>query len=315
MHTVRIPGGRKADILQAARFEVEDDLSEPVESLHVVAEKSDAGNGYELCLVSQSVMSGWVRQIEDARLENARIVPDASLLADDSPPMDMGDRILISQDGRRLAVDKSLPVALLDALMQNHEAGISVVAAPLQFFSDLVGSGRTGIDLRQGEYARKAEAPIAFNRLKLPLGLAAAVALAWVGYTAAEVYTVRKLETTLDNRSAMLFSQAYPGGQVPANMLTAVRDRTASADAGNADFRQMAAVMYDALSDTGATALSSLRFDGDAGQMRIVLVYSAFGDDQVLKTSLERLGFDVRLGETRVENGLVVGDMTLEWLS
>lgn len=315
VHRIRLPGGRQADILQAARFEVEEEVSVPVEALHVSVEKAGDGGAYDVCLVSHAIMRSWVDRLKQVGLDHARIVPDVTMVPDDSPALDLGDRILVVQDGRRLAIDKRLPGAVTNALIEDGDGQAVPVERPLQLFSGFAGDGHVGLDLRQAQYARRTESPMAFRRFKVPLGLAAALFVAWTGYTAAQVQAAKQLKTALDRQSAALYSSAFPNEAVPANLLASVRERIGADDMRPADFRQMAAVMYDALSDASSTALSNLRFDADTGQMRVTLIYSAFGDDQALKSNLERNGFDVRLGEARVENGLVIGDLTLEWAS
>ena len=74
----------------------------------------------------------------------------------------------------------------------------------------------------------------------------------------------------------------------------------------------MTGVLYAALGQAEGTQLSSLRYDAGSGQLQAKLIYSAFGDDEALKSSIESGGLAVRLGDARVEDGRVVGDLILE---
>jgi len=176
-------------------------------------------------------------------------------------------------------------------------------------------AGNAGIDLRQADFARKAELPIDLKRFRLLAGLAAACALAWGVYTFASIRSMNQLEAVLDRQTRASFTALYPGEPVPSNILAAVRERSSGTQRPAAGFRKMASVLYAALADEDGVRLSSLRYDADAGQLQAKLVYSAFGDDETLKNAIEAGGLSVRLGDARVEDGRVVGDMILELAS
>jgi len=309
---VRLVGARRADWLRAARFAVEDDLSVPVETLHVAAEaQARAGAVAEVCLVSRSVMEGWMAQLADAGLNDARIVPDTSLLPVNSAPLDIGPRILVAGEGGRFAIDTSLPAELVSALLAKAGAAPESAGDPLLALAGLAAV-QPGIDLRQADYARKSDEALDFSRVRLLAGLAAACALTWGTYTFASIQTMQRLEGALERQTRASFTALYPGEPVPTNILAAVRDRSGAAAPVTAGFRQMAAVLYGALGTAEGISLSSLRYNSEDGRLQATLVYTAFGDDAALKTEIEARGLAVRLGDTRVDNGRVVGDMILE---
>jgi len=313
---VRLVGSRRADWLRTARFAVEDDIAVPVESLHVAIGPRDSSSGQGVvCMVARPVMEDWMQRLSDAGLEDARLVPDVTLLAADAAPLDIGDHILVSGNETRFAIDKSLPSDLVSALLQR--AGQEPVRAddPLLALARNFAGGETGIDLRQSEFARKAELPIDIKRFRLLAALAAALALAWGIYTFASIRAMNQLEAVLDRQARASFAALYPGEPVPSNILAAVRERSGSPQMSTASFREMAGVLYTALAEEEGVRLSSLRYDADAGQLQAKLIYSAFGDDETLKTAIEVSGLSVRLGDARVEDGRVVGDLILELAS
>jgi len=57
--------------------------------------------------------------------------------------------------------------------------------------------------------------------------------------------------------------------------------------------------------------LVSLRYDRAIGELRATLTYPAFGADLDLKTAIEATGLQVSLGDTRLEDGRVVGDLSI----
>lgn len=314
--TVRLVGTRRADWLRTARFAVEDDVAVPVESLHAaIGQRSGAGSQGTVCMVARAVMEDWMRRLTEAGLEDARLVPDVTLLAPDSPPLDMGGHIIVSGEDQRFAIDKSLPSDLVSALMQRAGREPETVDDPLLALARRFSAGETGIDLRQADFARKAELPIDLKRFRLLAGLAAICALAWGAYTFASIRAMTQLEAVLDRQTRASFAAIYPGEPVPSNILAAVRERSGSVQTPIAGFREMAGVLYAALANQEGIRLSSLRYDADTGQLQAKLVYSAFGDDETLKSAIEAGGLSVRLGDARVEDGRVVGDLILELAS
>jgi len=313
MARVRLVGTRRADWLRAARFAVEDDVSVPVETLHVAAaQRIGAGDLADVCLVARPVMDGWMARLEEAGLNEARIVPDTMLLPVNAAPLDMGAHILVSQPDRRFAIDKALPHELTSALLANAGGAPDSSGDPLLKLAGYMANGVMGVDLRQADYARPAEMPVELKRVRLLAGLAATCVLVWGIYTFASIQTMRHLEAELVRQTRATFTALYPDEPVPANILAAVRDRSASAGGEVAGFREMSSVLYSALAGSPGTTLSSLRYDSDTGQLQAKLVYAAFGDDAALKTAIETKGLAVRLGDARVEDGRVVGDMALE---
>ena len=302
--TVRLVGTRRADWLRTARFAVEDDISVPVENLHAaIGQRSGAGDEGTVCMVAREVMDGWMQRLTEAGLEDARLVADVTLLEAGSPPLDMGSHIIVSAEDRRFAIDKSLPSDLVSALIQRAGQEPEVVDDPLLALAQRFSAGETGIDLRQADYARKAELPIDLKRFRLLVGLAVVCALAWGAYTIASIRAMNQLEAVLDRQTRASFAAMYPGQPVPSNIVAA------------AGFREMAGVLYAALANQEGVRLSSLRYDADTGQLQAKLVYSAFGDDETLKNAIETGGLSVRLGDARVEDGRVVGDLILEQAS
>ena len=313
MARVRLVGSRRADWLRAARFAVEDDVSVPVETLHVAIGAQDGASGQaDVCLVAKSLMDEWMQRLSEVGLEDAHIIPDVSLLPADAPPQDLGRHIIAVNDAGKFAIDKSLPPELVSVLLDRAGGAAQHPEDVLLLLAGYVAEGGAGIDLRQAEYARKAELPVDLKRFRLVAGLAAALVVVWGAYTFASIQTMKRLETELTRQTRANFTALYPGEAVPSNILMAVRQRAGGAESRAASFRQMTGVLYDALNQSDGTRLSSLRYDAENGQLQAKLIYSAFGDDETLKSSIENGGLSVRLGDARVEDGRVVGDMVLE---
>ena len=310
---VRLVGSRRADWLRAARFAVEDDLSVPVETLHAaVAQRGGAGEMADVCLLARGVMDDWMDRLSIAGLEDARLVPDTTLLPHSIGPLDLGSHILVALPDQRFAIDKTLPHELVSALLSRAGSAPEEAGDPLLTLAGFIAQGVAGVDLRQADYARRTEMPVELSRLRLPAALAATCLLAWGVYMFASIRTMHRLEAELTRQTRATFTALYPDEPVPSNVLAAVRDRSGPAVHAGAGFREMSGVLYAALSASEGSNLSSLRYDASTGQLQAKLVYSAFGDDEALKSAIEAAGLSVRLGDTRVEDGRVVGDLVLE---
>lgn len=309
----RLVGNRRADWIRAARFAVEDDVSVAIETLHAaVGQRRGSSELADVCLVARDLMDHWLRQLDEAGLPDARLVPDTTILPAGVAPMDIGSRILVADEDRRFAIDKSLPDELVSALISRASGEPERPDDPLLALARYVAAGEAGVDLRQAEYVRKAEMPVALGRLRVAGILAAACALVWGVYTFASIQTMHRLEDALTRQTRATFTALYPGEPVPANILNAVRDRSGSPAQVVPSFREMSGVLYAALASNTSTSLSSLRYDAGTGQLQAKVTYSAFGDDQALKSAIEAGGLAVRLGDARVEDGRVVGDLILE---
>ncbi len=312
LHRIRLSAGRQADRLRAARFSLEDEMSAPVETLHAACAAQAGADGLtDTCAVSASRMKDWIAELQTAGLPRARLIPDVSLLAD-TGAVDLGTHILAQIAGRPVAIDASLPLELRSALSGLIAAPPVKVGEPLLWLAGQVAAGHTGIDLRQGVFAQKQETGANMARLRLSGILAACLGIACLTQTMLGTHYTNRLSDGLQDEARKIYAAAFPGQPVPANLPAALRDQAGTPSASSASFRDMSAVLYSALADASQVRLTSLRYDGDLGELRASLVYPAFGDDQNLKTGLEARGLVARLGDTRYESGRVVGDLILE---
>ena len=108
------------------------------------------------------------------------------------------------------------------------------------------------------------------------------------------------------------YTAAFPDRPVPSNPAAALRAaQTGQAHLPKADFQQTSAALYGAVADLPGTHLVSLRYDRGLGELRATLTYPSFGADLDLKQSVEATGLKVNLGDTRLEEGRVVGDLAI----
>lgn len=313
-HRVRLAARRMPELSRLAAFAIEDDLAVPVETVHVaVAPVADADGGRLAFAADIARMEGWLAQLETAGLAKASLVPDTSLLAS-GEALHLSDRLLVWPDTHPLAIDKSWPDEVMGALLKD----LPPIGETVQESDDLLALARraTGrehlTDLRQGIFAPASESAVPLSRLRLPLTLAAAAGLAWIAQTGLAARSMDQLADVMNGEAKRQYAAALPGEAIPANPASALRARAGTRGAAVPSFRDMSAVLYEAIAASPGAGLSSLRYDADVGELRATLNYPAFGADLDLKTAIEQAGLRVQLGDTRMEDGRVVGDLTME---
>ena len=312
-HRVRAAARRPVELTRLATFAIEDDLAVPVESVHVAVSADQDDAGFRIVYaVSHTVMQHWLDQLEAAGLGSARIVPDLSLL----PPteqVDFGRYQLLTVEGRPVAFDNGWPSDVMSALLKGTEANAAPRRAESLTELALWAEAAPRLtDLRQGTYARASETGLSLKQFRLPAALAATLFVAWGAQTALSVHTMKNLTATLDAESRAQYAAAFPGQPVPPNPAAALRSRTGAATSVAApSFQQTSAALYGAVESVSGANLVSLRYDRAIGELRATLTYPAFGADLDLKTAIEATGLQVSLGDTRLEDGRVVGDLSI----
>lgn len=316
-HRVRATARRPAELMRMATFAIEDDLAVPVESVHVaVAPEPDADGTRLVYSVSQALMGAWMDRMTAAGLSAARLVPDLSVLPA-GQHVDLGTHQLLAAGNTPLAIDNHWPSDVMAALQR--EAGGSAAPRPVDRLSQLAEWAETQsrlTDLRQGAYARPSESPLSLRQFRLPAALAAGLLVAWSVQAAWSVHAMNQLTNALNAETQRLYAAAFPGVSVPANPAAALRSQAGTPSGASApSFQQTSAALYGAIAGLDGTTLVSVRYDRAMGELRATLTYPAFGADLDLKQAVEETGLRVNLGDTRLEDGRVVGDLAIGGVS
>lgn len=312
MFRTRLPGKRAAEILRAAAFAIEDELAVPAERTHVaVSERPDGSDLRSVFAVDVDVMQGLVGLLDGARLGHCAIVPELSVVPEGGALYDFGDRILGKVDQRAIAVDASWPADVQSALFKTTPQLAEPVADPLLQLALWAGEASALTDLRQGVYARAAKTSISLEALKTPAMLLAALSVAGLVEMGLSVTAMNRLDANLQSVAESTYRQVF-GDDARGDLSAAVKAKLAAAPEIDNDFVSMSALLYAALETTPGVAVTSLRYDRDLGELSAALSYPAFGADLQIKSAAEAQGGIVRLGDTGVEDGRVVGDVTLE---
>ncbi|RAN33119.1 type II secretion system protein GspL [Hyphomonas pacifica] len=312
-HSVKIAARRPAELSRLAAFAVEDDLSVPVECIHAAVSSGPTQTGVrQVYAVSNDQMERWLEQVASLGFGKARLVPDLSLVPVGAF-VDIGDRLLFATDEHAMAIDAVWPSDVIGALLK--QAGVELEARRVDGLVQLSEwAEQTGklTDLRQGRFAHASEAALPLKRFR-PLALMTAALIAvWVTSLALSTHSMQNLTEILLAQAKANYAAAYPDSPVPSNPAATLR---ASQGTGVRDaipaFIDTSAVLYGAVNSTPGANLISMRYDRQAGELRATLTYPAFGADLDVKRAIESVGLNVDLGDTRLEDGRVVGDLVI----
>lgn len=232
---VDLPLASRAKRLEALPFAIEDQIAEPIESVHLALGAEIAPKRYLVGVVRHDVMAGWVDAADEAGLGHAAMVPDALALPRPSEgewAVELGaDRAMVrAGDGTGFAV----PPAMLQAVWQaaGRPAARSY-GAPLP--AEMMAGGSTiapaalserllapAIDLRQGRYARRRAAlPNVWRRLGWIVAIGAA---AHVVIATADTLMLRRIADRREADARAVVALAAPGANLGGDLAASVAD-------------------------------------------------------------------------------------------
>jgi len=312
-HRVRLTARRPAELVRLATFAIEDELAVPVDTMHVAiaAEQEETGHR-QVYATSRNQMEAWLGDLQAAGFGSARLVPDLSVLPA-SEAVDFGTHQLMVIDGRPVAIDTRWPADVMAALTRNaHAMRPADQSDRLGQLAEWAERVPRLSDLRQGEYARPSERSLSVSQFRLPAALAASLFLAWSAQSFWSVQKMQQLTAALNAETERIYAAVFPGQSIPSNPAASLRAQRGGASGPLApDFEQTSAALYGAVAETPGASLVSLRYDRGTSELRATLTYPAFGSDLDLKKAVEATGMRVNLGDTRLEDGRVVGDLSI----
>lgn len=232
---VDLPLPSRAKRLEALPFAIEDQIAEPIESVHLALGAEIAPKRYLVGVVRHDVMAGWVDAAEEAGLGHAAMVPDALALprpAEGEWAVELGaDRAIVrAGDGTGFAV----PPAMLQAVWQAADRPAArSYGTPLP--AEMMAGGSTiapaalserllapALDLRQGRYARRRAAfPSVWRRLGWIAALGAA---AHVVIATADTLMLRRIADRREADTRAVVALAAPGANLGGDLAARVAD-------------------------------------------------------------------------------------------
>lgn len=232
---VDLPLASRAKRLEALPFAIEDQIAEPIESVHLALGAEIAPKRYLVGVVRHDVMAAWVETAGEAGLGQAAMVPDALALPRPSAgewAVDLAaERAVVrAGDGTGFAIP---PAMLQPAWQAAGRPTILSYGAPLP--AEMMAGGSTlapgalaerllapALDLRQGPYARRRAAlPNVWRRLGWIVALGAA---AHVVIATADTVMLRTIADRREADTRALAAIAAPGANLGGDLAASVAD-------------------------------------------------------------------------------------------
>lgn len=331
LHRASLPARSNAEASRAAAYAVEDDLAQSVDMVHAALGPRDAASNLrDIHICDREKMQEWVTALAAKGYDTARLVAETSVLPNTPTAISIETRVLFSLPGQKLAVDASFPNTALQAFANLARTPLEIVGAdlahrleadkvaatsdqhPLIVLAENAEASSSIVDLRQGAFSSRQAFKLDLQDWKLPIGLAAAAAIAWLAIAGIETWSLKRSANYMDAESVRLYQSYYPNEPVPTRLVTAINEKIGGPVAGSLSFLKISAILYDAIDSVEGATITSMRYDSDIGRINVGMSYNNYGDDVLMKTALEAKQLGVTLGSSRSSGRSVSGELTVE---
>ena len=335
-----VPGRSTSQIARALPFAVEEFLTQDVETMHLAHGPILRGTPVPCILLDRQLLADWLAALAGAGLAPDCMVPDASLLPEDSGVtvlFDGGD-VLLRTPEHMTRMD---PVLLHDALAAPEPTSRETDAQPepawtleviggttedidalgAVFPGEVVGRALSGsvlrylasrfvappaIDMLQGRFAPSKRSTRSERRWRGVAALAAVWGLVFVGVQLGEGLWAEHRADALRVESVALFRELFPGERPARNVYAEMRRRIGTVERPTADFRTLIGQLALGMERTLEGAeLQSLSFSESRGELSTELSLREYSDLDRLKAQLEGQGLAVQIGSAEEQDGIV----------
>jgi general secretion pathway protein L len=270
---VDLPLANRAKRLAALPFAIEDQIAEPVESLHLALGEEVAPKRYLVGIVRHDVMARWTELADQAGLGHAAIVPDALALprpAEGAWAVELANDRAIARagDGTGFAI----PASLLRSAWQSAGSPPSTAyGAPLpdemmagQGVLDAAALTIPALDLRQGPYARRGASTTSWWRRLAWIAVIAAAA--HIVIAAADTLMLRSIADRRAEETRAVALAAAPGANLGTDLAASITDLLPTGSARAPDpFVPLLGRISGALSPlAGSILVRTISYQGNA---------------------------------------------------
>ncbi len=243
-----LPPTRRARMLQAAPYALEEHLSQDVESLHFALAEHDGETGAGVAVVARERMRAWVRALETAGIQAAVMLPDTLALpwSPGRVSILLEDEMALVRTGRcagfavesenlepflraAVAARANEPPAAIDVYLADGSGAtarapesLHALGVPIREHGGHGGAGRwltagargpAPIDLLQGPFAPPR--PGTARAWRVALAMLTLVIAARASLVVLETQALREDARDLAREVESLYTQAFPGESAP----------------------------------------------------------------------------------------------------
>lgn len=336
LRQVKLPP--KGDALAALPFALEDDLAVDLDRLHFALGTAGEDGRRLAAAVDRERMEAWRDWLAPLNRLPVLLVPETAALdapADAALVIDRGATCMVVSPAGRVAVERELLPLMLPPLLEgvgrielagddgllpaDLPDGISTTRQPAPdgpgfcrlVLARMLTDRQAPLDLFQGPYRRRVQAPTGLGAWRRAAVLAAGLAGLHLGATAVTAWQMRAEAQALEQQAEAAFRQAFPDVTRIVNLRAQARARMA-ADQGGADaYLRLSGLLFTGLQALPGMAVTSLRFEPDQGDLTAELTYLRYGDMEALRTAVSTAGGRLVEGSARQEGDRTTALVTI----
>ncbi|MEM7377372.1 MAG: type II secretion system protein GspL [Pseudomonadota bacterium] len=308
-----VPGGRRG--LAAVPFALEEELADDVEDLHFALGPAESDGTVPVAVVNRDALRRVVDAVHAAGMHPREIVPDVQCLPlgeSDEWEVWFDDTDALIRQGRHAGLwcQRALLETLLPRLIA--EAGESAPAQITWFCDDALhlpelplladrisstaaigafarGLSSQRINLLQGEFSPRQQLGNALRPWRVPVTLAAVLALCAVVAGVLELRQLTAIDANQRAQMVELYKRAFPNARSVQEPVGQLRSRLkALKQGGEAGALDLLAVLGEALSDAPGSALNSVNYR--QGRADVEIVVRSLQELDRLKSLIEQGG-------------------------
>lgn len=314
----------------AAPFAVEDDVGADLDDVHIAIGALDAATGLRpLHIVERDYLRGFIAAVEQGGFSTLDVMADHALIGGDGEgfeQLELSERHLVSNGVWSAAIDRDLDPGVQRSLVvdvssrwtssgeeEAHEPVLTPlhVEDPLDYLAARA-RGRT-CSLLQGQFERSRStggADLNWMQWRLPIGLAAASAVAIISLAAAEGVASRQETRQLRAETERLFRQAFPDVSRVVDPRRQLRTQLGG-KTGVSEFLELSSMLALAVEANEGVDIQALRYDDQQSQLQASVAFSSYDDMAELKQVIESYGASVVEGGSRQSDGGRLGEITV----
>ncbi|MEO5867118.1 MAG: type II secretion system protein GspL [Sphingomonas sp.] len=307
LHWAELPDRSLLQAVAAARVLVADASAAALSDLHVAVGREEGVTERPIAVVTASQMHAWLGALADDGIDPAAIIPAPMLLprpADGYIRADLGGDGVVRgttsgfADEARLTELITGGAAPMVMAREDVEAAIArAIAAP-------------GLDLRQGEFARRTRRTIDWMLVRRLAWMGTAILGVTLATSLTEIVKYNLAATRMEARADASARTGLARGETVNDADRQLTERLARLRGAGLGFSRTAAAVYAAIASVPGTELRSLAFDGN-GALRATVAAQGEGQITDITTRIERAGFAVQQSTLTNAGGIFSGDLTV----
>ena len=296
-----IPKMRRREREKAILFSLEDNISVPIETLHVAMqdEVTIEENPVNLAtVISKTIMEEARDWAQENGLNVQSILTDYdALTGSETAPLALPDRVVHPGP-----LGHTLDIDWYDGPI--NTADIS------QILSIIGGRLTQANNLMQGAYAPRSALSGTLKRGMRLGALAACLGLAILVFEMLEARSIQKQAENVELEMARLYTQ-QTGQPAPSNPAVAVTQAARSGNVAPTQFLALSDIAFRALAEFDDVAIERLSFQDSRSELQLRLSYPSFERAEAVRIAMQEAGGDFTPGGVREQSGRFVGEAVL----